>query len=258
MPRNARSCATSPKSSPPSAVTPCTARRRFHPGTPPLLEAVARGATRTSQIAAKTGLEVPQVSQTLRTLERLQLVEQRRPATASPTSTKTSWAILDGFVNFSFRFVEPYRSRLRTRDDAERHLYATVLPQLDHFVSKPAWELICQQHLLRAEEAKSVGAWWGQVRVEARRTEEREVDPVAIDLDGNVTALGSCKWTNAPLARGKEQFLSRMEAHIPGAEDVQRHYFYSRSGFDDGLQRVAQADPDRYKLFTPADLFPVQ
>jgi uncharacterized protein len=220
-----------------------------------VLEAVARSATRTSQIAAKTGLEVPQVSQTLRTLERLELVEQRRPATAGPTSTKTSWAILDGFLNFHFRFVEPYRSRLRTRDDAERHLHATVLPQLDHFVSKPAWELICQQHLLRAEDAKSVGAWWGRVRVEARRTEEREVDAVAINRDGKVTALGSCKWTNAPLARSEEQFLSRMEAHIPGADDVQCHYFYSRSGFDDGLLRLAQADPDRYKLFTPADLF---
>jgi AAA+ ATPase superfamily predicted ATPase len=157
-----------------------------------VLEAVARGATRTSQIAGKTGLEVPQVSQTLRTVERLELVEQRRPATAGPTSTKTSWAILDGFLNFYFRFVEPYRSRLRTRDDAARHLHATVLPQLDHFVSKPAWELICQQHLLLAEEAKSVFSA-----------------------------------TN----------------------------FYSRSGFDDGLQRLAQADPDRYKLFTPADLF---
>lgn len=219
-----------------------------------VLEAVARGATRTSQIANRTGLEVPQVSQTLRTLERLELVEQRRPVTAAATSTKTSWAILDGFLNFSFRFVEPYRSRLRTREDAERHLKDTVMPQLDHFVSKPAWELVCQQHMLREEGAKSVGAWWGRVRVEARRTEEREIDAAAIDADGSVTALASCKWTNAPLGRGEEAFLTRMEEHIPGAEDIQRHYFYSRSGFDDGLHRLAEADPDRFKLFTPADL----
>lgn len=220
-----------------------------------VLEAVARGATRTSQIAGKTGMEVPQVSQTLRTLEGLELVEQRRPATAGPTSTKTSWAILDGFLNFHFRFVEPYRSRLRTRDDAERHLDATVLPQLDHFVSKPAWELVCQQHMLRAEAAKSVGAWWGQVRVQARRTEEREVDGVTIDLDGKVTALASCKWTNAPVGRGEDAFLTRMREHIPGAGAVERHYFYSRGGFDEALRRLAAADPDRYRLLTPEDLF---
>ncbi|MGH2944781.1 MAG: ATP-binding protein [Solirubrobacteraceae bacterium] len=220
-----------------------------------VLEAIARGATRTSQIADRTGLRVSQVSQTLRTLERLELVEQRRPVTAGPRSSKTSWAILDGFLNFHFRFVEPYRSRLRTREDAQAHLRATVLPRLDHFVSKPAWELICQQHLLRAEGAKAAGPWWGQVRVEARRTEEREVDAVAIDADGRVTALASCKWTNAPLSRSEDAFLGRMAAHIPGADAVERHYFYSRSGFDDGLKRVADADPDRYRLFTPADLF---
>ena len=221
-----------------------------------VLEAVARGATRTSQMAAKTGLDVPQVSQTLRTLERLELVEQRRPATSSATSTKTSWAILDGFLNFYFRFVEPYRSRLRTREDAARHLQTTVLPQLDHFVSKPAWELICQQHMLHAEDAKTVGAWWGKVRVQERRTEEREVDAAAIDLDGHVIALGSCKWTNAPLGRGEETFLTQMQAHIPRAENADRHYFYSRSGFDESLRRLASSDPARYKLITPDDLFP--
>ncbi len=220
-----------------------------------VLEAVAQGATRTSLVAARTGLEVSQVSQTLRTLERLELVEQRRPATAGPTSKKTSWAILDGFLNFSFRFVEPYRSRLRTREDAERHLRATVAPQLDHFVSKPAWELICQRHMLRAEAAKSAGAWWGRVRTGARSTEEREVDAVALDADGHVTALGSCKWTNAPLGRREHAFLTAMQQHIPGAEHAQRHYFYSRSGFDDDLRSLAKADPGRYLLFTPADVF---
>ncbi len=219
-----------------------------------VLEAVARGATRTSQVADRTGLGVSQVSQTLRALERLELVEQRRPATASPTSTKTSWAILDGFLNFHFRFVEPYRSRLRTREGAERHLTATVLPQLDHFVSKPAWELICRQHMLNAEQARSVGAWWGQVRVAQRRTEEREIDGVAFDLDGRVVALASCKWTSSPLGIGEETFLTRMQEHIPGAETVARHYFYSRAGFDEALRRLSAAQPERIKLLTPADM----
>lgn len=220
-----------------------------------VLEAVARGATRTSQVARKTGLGVPQVSQTLRTLESLQLVEQRRPVTAAPTSTKTSWAILDGFLNFHFRFVEPYGSRLRTRSEARRHLNATVLPQLDHFVAKPAWEHICQQHLRDAEQANAVGAWWGKVRVQARRTEEREVDAASIDVEGNVTALASCKWTNAPLRLDEERFLASMELHVPGAGNVRRHYFYSRSGFDEDLRGRAKADPDRYKLILPADLY---
>jgi AAA+ ATPase superfamily predicted ATPase len=220
-----------------------------------VLEAVARGETRSSRIANRTHLAPAQVSQLLSVLERLELVQRRRPVTASPTSKKTLYIIRDGFVNFYFRFVEPYRSRLSTREDARRHLMTTVLPQLDQFVSKPAWEHICQQHMLRAEDAKAVGSWWGRVRTGRKETQGREVDAVTIDIDGKVTALGSCKWTNAPLGRGEQTFLTHMEEHIPGAENVERHYFYSRSGFDDGLNRLAEADPGRYRLVTPADLY---
>jgi len=109
--------------------------------------------------------------------------------------------------------------------------------------------------MLRAQDAKAVGAWWGPVRTGRKQTEEREVDGATIDLDGKVTALASCKWTNSPLARREETFLTQMEEHIPAAENVERHYFYSRSGFDGELVQLAEDNPDRYKLFTPSDFF---
>jgi hypothetical protein len=54
---------------------------------------------------------------------------------------------------------------------------------------------------------------------------------------------------------GEEKLLGRVEPFIPGAEDVQRHYFFSRSGFTDQLRRLAESDPDRYRLVTPEDLY---
>ncbi|MGI8750089.1 MAG: ATP-binding protein [Thermoleophilaceae bacterium] len=221
-----------------------------------ILRAVANGRTRMSEIAATAGLSTSSAAQFIATLERMQLVEQRRPITAPRTSKKTTYAILDGFLNFYFRFVEPHRSMLRTRDHARQHLERTVLPELDHFVSKPAWEAICRDHMARAERAASIGAWWGQAPTgEGRRTEAREVDVVAIDENAEVLAVGSCKWTNAPMAAGEESLLTRLEASIPGAEDVGRHYFYSRSGFSDHLLALQQDAPQRYKLVTPADLY---
>lgn len=220
------------------------------------LDAIARGATRNHEIAQQSGLDKSNTRQTLAMLERLQLVRQLRPATASPTSKKTSYAIADGFLNFYFRFVEPYKSRLRSRRDAERHLRQTVLPNLDSFVSRPAWESICQEHMREAEGAASVGAWWGPVPTgEGRRTEEREIDAVALDESKRVLALGTCKWTNRPLDAGQEALLTRLEPFVPGAEVVRRHYFYSREGFDDALRRLAGADPERYRLITAEDLY---
>ena len=220
-----------------------------------VLEAVARGRTRTSEVANATGLSSSQASQVLGALERLGLVEQRRPITAGPTSKKTTWVILDGFLGFHFRFVEPYRSRLRTREDARRHLEQTVLPQLDRFVSKPAWEAICLEHMKRAEQAASAGAWWGKVRAAPRRSEEREVDGAALDPQGRITALASCKWTKAPMERGEATFLTEMQQHIPGAEHAERFYLFSRSGFDGQLSALARSEPERYRLLEPVDLY---
>lgn len=220
-----------------------------------VLEAVAQGRTRTSAVASATGLSPSQVTQALKQLERLQLVEQRRPVTAKDTAKKTSWAILDGFLNFNFRFVQPYRSRLQTREDARRHLDGLVLPHLDQFVSKPAWEYICRDHMKRTEKAAAAGAWWGPVRVGPKLSEEREVDCVTIDHNAKVTAVASCKWTSSPMSANEEAVLTQTEQHIPNADDVRRHYFYSRRGFDKRLQALAAADPDRYVLVTPADLY---
>lgn len=221
-----------------------------------VLRAIAGGQTRNSQICGRVGLSTAQVSQITGVLERMRLIEQRRPVTAGARSKKTTYAIVDGFLNFHFRFVDPYRSRLRTRAGAEQHRRQTVLRQLDHFVSKPAFEDICRQYMQQAEQARAVGGWWGPVPTgEGRRTEQREVDAVAVEETSKVLAVGSCKWTATPVGLEEEALLTRLQAHIPGAEGDVRHYFFSRSGFEDSLRRVAKAEPERYRLVTPEELY---
>ncbi len=220
-----------------------------------VLEAVARGATRTSEISDRTRLSMSQTSQTLKMLEKLELIKQRVPVTAGRGTKKTSYAISDGFLNFYFRFVEPYRSRLHTRDDARRHLERFVLPALDHFVSKPTWESICQQHMLEAEDAVRVGSWWGPVRLKESRAVQLEVDAVTLDRAGKATALGSCKWTNSSLGHSEVELLSQVQQRVPALSAAKRYYFYSRTGFDESLVELAESDRDRYRLFTPQELF---
>jgi uncharacterized protein len=221
-----------------------------------VLRAIAAGRTRSSEIAGQTKLSVARVRQMTGVLERLALVEQRRPVTSAASSKKTSYAIVDGFLNFYFRFVDPYRSLLRTRAGAEQHLHQTVLPALDHFVSKPTFESICREHLRQAERASAVGAWWGAVPTgEGRRTEQREIDAVAIDSAGRATALGSCKWTASPVGLQEETLLSRLAPHVPKADPLARHYFYTRSGFAPALTRLAESDPERYRLLAAEDLY---
>lgn len=221
-----------------------------------VLRAIAQGQTQNNKIAGRTQLSESQVTQIVATLERMQLVRTVRPVTASGRSKKTSYEIRDGFLNYYFRFVDPARSRLRSRAQAQAYLTEVVLPQLDHFVSRGAWEHICHEHVLEREAAAAVGRWWGQVPTgENRKTRSQEIDIVALDHARRVTAIGSCKWTRGKLARSEDGLLTATERYIPGAADVARHYFCAREGFDDGLLKLARADGDRYKLITPADVY---
>ena len=221
-----------------------------------VLRAISSGHSRNSEIVGQTKLSVAQVRQMTGVLERLELVEQRRPVTAGPSSKKTSYAIVDGFLNFYFRFVDPYRSLLRTRTGAQEHLRQTVLPALDHFVSKPTFEDICREYVRAGERASAVGAWWGAVPTgEGRRTEQRELDAVAVDGAGRVMALGSCKWTASRVGLGEEALLSRLAPHVPRVDSDARHYFFARSGFEKALGQLAESDPERYRLVSLDDLY---
>jgi uncharacterized protein len=218
------------------------------------LRAIASGRNRLSQIANHTSLTSALVSRTLDTLERLALVERMQPATSSPRTKKTAYTIADQFLRFHFRFVEPARSQLRTNTVAEAYLTDAVLPHLDQHTSY-AWEEISRQYVLtRMPGVHAVGRWWGQVPTgDGRRTEEREIDVVAVDGDRRAVAAGMCKWTTQPVDFAELNLLDRLLPHL-GPDTQPERFLFSRSGFTDRVAAHAEADPTLH-LVTPADIY---
>lgn len=226
-----------------------------------ILRAIAAGQTRVSQIVQRTGITggASQVSQMLDTLRNLWLVEKHFPVTVrNPERSKQSfYRIADPYLRFWFRFVLPAQGRLADEEGAERHLHGRVLPQLDEFISAPAFEELCQEWLRREVDAAAVGWWWGKVRETrgaALRDVERELDAVAVDDDGNVTALGSCKWTAGELPYSEKTKLDVLGSHLLPDGPQPQLFFFARNGFDDKLTREAETN-DRVHLVLPPDLF---
>ena len=133
-------------------------------------------------------------------LDGMRLVRRRYPVTRQG-GTKVFYAITDPFLRFWFQFVAPYESRLQSRESARRHLHETVLPALEEFVSRDAFEEVCHRWALQhIPEAVEVGRWWGSKRVrtaDGLRTRRYEADMAAIDAGGRIVALGSCKWSTS-------------------------------------------------------------
>ncbi len=223
-----------------------------------ILRSLAAGANRVGEIANRTGLSASSVSKALDVLQSLRLVRKLTPVGSSVRGRvkQTSYELSDGYLRFWFRFVLPYEDRLLTSESARRHLEFTIMPALDEFVAKPAFETVAREFLCAAEQAADCGNWWGRVPTgRDRRTEQREVDAVGLDGQGRLLATGTCKWAGGKMGIAEEELLRRLDPHVaPPAGEV-RHYFFSRGGFDAKLTALAKSDPDRYVLISPRDLY---
>ncbi len=220
-----------------------------------VLRAIAHGQTRNNEIGQRTQLASAHVTKILESLERLGPVERLRPVTASSRAKKTAYAIVDQFLRFHYRFVEPARSQVRTPALAQAYVDEHVLPALDHHTAR-AWEDICRQHVHQTVPGVvRVGRWWGQVPTgEGRRTEEREVDVAGVDAHGTLLVAGMCKWTNERVGFDELNLLDRLLLHVEPRAPLPQRYLFSRAGFAKRLRDHAAGDT-RLHLVTPADLY---
>jgi AAA+ ATPase superfamily predicted ATPase len=215
------------------------------------LRAIAAGHTRLGEIAQRIERRPNDARSFLQTLEDMRLVRRHRPI-AARSATKVLYAITDPFLRFWFRFVAPYESRLQSRESAQRHLYDTVLPALDEYVSRDAFEEICQRWTVQhVPDAADVGRWWGSKRVrtaEGLRSRRYEADVAAVNADGRVIALGSCKWSagkHDTVELDKLQTVAQMLGIDPPPL-----YFFDRTGFSKRLQQIARERPEVHLIAT--------
>jgi uncharacterized protein len=214
-----------------------------------VLRAIAAGQTRVNQIDQRTGLgDTSRISQMLDRLQRLWLVRKELPITVRnpERSRKSFYRITDPYLRFWFRFVLPAQGRLADAEGAKRHLEGHVLPKLDEFVSAPAFEEVCQAWLRHETDAAAVGWWWGKVREmrdTALRDIDRELDAVAIDDDGEVIAIGSCKWTKGEMPAEEKDKLEALAAHLRPTGERPSLFLFSRSGFEGPLEEAAEDNP---------------
>jgi AAA+ ATPase superfamily predicted ATPase len=192
------------------------------------------------------GVESGSLSTYLQKLRRLRLVERHIPVTESPTASKRGrYRIAAPLFRFWFRFVYGNQDQLRMfGDNAYDEL---VAPELADYVS-PLFERLCQQALpdLIDRQFRDVGQWWFR---------EHELDVLGLTDDGLVA--GECKFTSQPVSEGVLTGLERTASEVrwsEGPADGETQYvLFSRSGYTDDLQTVADARDD-VRLFELSDL----
>ncbi len=192
-----------------------------------ILEAVAAGHTRLSEIAGYLGIEASRLSKYLSVLCRdLGLVREVYPLLAEGKRRFGRYEIADEFVRFWMLYVWRNSSLL------EHGLVDTVVEQvkneLDDYTSK-TFEKVCLEHFtLLAKEGKvsftRIGKWW------YRGT---EIDIVAIDEKTNTAYFIECRWTSTKVSRTELNKLIAKASEFPWRRNQRREIYilYSKSGF---------------------------
>ena len=209
-----------------------------------ILEAIAHGATRVTEIAGEIDRNASTLSRYLKNLTRLELVDRETPVT--DPNARGVYQITDHFLRFWFRFVLPNRGSL------ERGQTATVRDSIkETLADHTSWtfEEVCRQAVRTSGSPVTcdrVGRWWYG---------EEEIDVVGLNENADTLLLGECKWSAEPVGTG---LLAQLEERAPevrwhGNERTVQYALFSRSGFTERLSAIAR---DRNDLFlaTPDDV----
>ncbi|AZQ14262.1 ATP-binding protein [Halorubrum sp. PV6] len=207
-----------------------------------ILEAIAGGATRVTEIANEIGRDASSLSRYLQNLTQLAILNQEHPVT--DPGGRGLYRLTDDFLRFWFRYVAPNRGTLEQgRTAPVRSAIAETLPT--H--TSQNFETVCQQAVQTPAfpvSCSRIGRWWygGE-----------EVDIAGVDRGTGTLLLGECKWTTEPVGRRVFDELTTLESEVrwQGTDREVRYALFSRAGFTDELRAVVDDRSDAWLYGIP-------
>jgi AAA+ ATPase superfamily predicted ATPase len=200
-----------------------------------LLQAMAQGKRKLSEIVNATGISQPVANKYLGTLIDLDLIEREVPVTEEKPlkSKKGLYKMKDEFFRFWFRFIFPRRAEIEM-EQVERvvHGIKQDMPQyLSIVYEKVAKDVLWEySHLFFPFD--SIGKWWDR---------NDEIDLIGLNKEMNKALFVEVKWTEKPVGTNILQDLkAKSEKASMGKKEITKHYaLFSKRGFTDDVIRIA-------------------
>lgn len=216
-----------------------------------VIAAVANGASRSNEIATKVGIESPICAKYLKVLTDLGILIKESPITEKH-GKKTIYAIGDNFFRFWYRFVSGNMSAISA--GRIESIYDSVIKKHYSDYMGQTFEQMCREYLFRYAKdlpvvLSDIGQWWG---TDPEKKKEVQIDIVGTPAEGNEYIIGSCKYRNVPVGADELELLKQY-AGVFGKGERYHYYIFSKSGFTQGLQELA--DKGEVKLVTLQDIY---
>ncbi|MDR0509088.1 MAG: AAA family ATPase [Candidatus Methanoplasma sp.] len=209
-----------------------------------VIEAMASGKARLSEISDTSGIQGPEASRLLTDLIDLGYVEKASPFNEKG-NRRSLYFLSDNL--FRFRYYIAVNKRNRIAEDTPDRIAKNIKREMPEYMGK-IFEDICAQFIRRIGYPIT-GRWWGSA---SKKTMEIDVIGSVASEGRRIGLLGECKFTN------KEADMKTIEDLIESAEqvmgfDVKNYAIFSRSGFTESLELRAEAE--NIALVTLDDLY---
>ncbi len=203
-----------------------------------IITAIAGGASKLNEIATKVGMETGLCTKYVKVLQELGILKKETPVTEKQ-GKKTIYLICDNFFRFWYRFV-PQNTSVIQAGRVER-IYDIAMKQYFSNYMGLVFEQMCRDYLLRYAQdvpilLSEVGQWWG---TDPRKKKEVQIDIVGTPVEGKEYIIGSCKYKNEPVGVDELELL-REYAAVFGYGTKYHYYIFSKGGFTEGLQKLAE------------------
>jgi hypothetical protein len=203
-----------------------------------IIEAVALGNTKLSDIFQKTQIDKNKLTVYLKNLIDLGIVRREFPVSdgikEQANIQRGLYQITDNFFRFWYAFIFPYISELESGDINGIYKYA-IQPMLDHYTSY-CFEEVCREHLRRLNRQNAlpfhftrIGRWWNK---------STELDIMATNRDKDNFLLGECKFKNTAFNLAElDATLTKFKPSKKAAKVY--YYLFSKSGFTPDIHKTA-------------------
>ena len=203
-----------------------------------LLQAIAQGKRKLSEIVNATGLAQPLANKYLGVLSDLKMVEREIPVTEEKPlkSKKGLYRITDKFSQFWLRFVFPRRGELEI--DRVEEVLGNIKVGLPHHLAE-VYEKVATELVLKHTEMffpfTRIGRWWDK---------GVEIDIVGVNPDLNSILFGEVKWSVKPIGTDVFEALRSKVGKVTWGGPGRKEYYclFSKSGFTDAMSTKAEAE----------------
>ena len=200
-----------------------------------IIEAVAKGKTRLSDISNRSGILTGEASKCLDDLIDLGYVEKLSPFNEKG-DRHTRYYLSDNLFKFYYWMVVDHKDILSGEE--LKNIAKHIELQFPEYMGR-VFEAMCSQYVGMKMGYPKRGKWWG--------TPSKNVT-AEIDLIGSVKNLGKteglfaeCKFTNRKADMEDLMRLKEKADHVRGF-DTKRYALFSRSGFTDRLTDWAEIE----------------